>query len=199
MKKEVNALCIVAHPDDELIWMGGTILNHPNWNWTIISLCRKDDPDRMPKFVQACKRYKANCIISDLDDEKLNRLSPNLVSEKIKSLLPSRSYDYIFTHGKNGEYGHLRHKEVHKAVKKLISQRDLICNKIYFFSYIPGDQVAPHNPQLRIPIPNKSADLYVQLNSSKYSEKIKLITKLYGFKENIFETLSCNKGEAFVS
>ena len=76
----VNALVIVAHPDDETIWMGGTILQNPSWNWTIASLCRKNDLDRMPKFLKVCKHYNANSIISDLDDEKLN----NLPIKKIK-------------------------------------------------------------------------------------------------------------------
>ena len=24
---------IVAHPDDETLWAGGTILKHPEWHW----------------------------------------------------------------------------------------------------------------------------------------------------------------------
>ena len=66
-----TALCIVAHPDDETIWMGGTIMKN-NYNWTIICLCRKNDLDRSPKFKKVCDYYKAKSIISDLDDEKLN-------------------------------------------------------------------------------------------------------------------------------
>ena len=31
---------VVAHPDDETLWAGGTILSHPAWNWYILSLCR---------------------------------------------------------------------------------------------------------------------------------------------------------------
>ena len=40
---EKEALVIVAHPDDETIWMGGTILKNKNWKWTILSLCRASD------------------------------------------------------------------------------------------------------------------------------------------------------------
>ena len=58
MRKKV--LVAVAHPDDETIWMGNMLLkNMDNWDTTIISLCRKDDPDRAPKFGKVCEIYKA--------------------------------------------------------------------------------------------------------------------------------------------
>lgn len=64
-----NAACIVAHPDDETLWAGGTILMHPAIKWTIISLCRKSDPDRAPKFFRVVKEYNAVGIMGGLDDE----------------------------------------------------------------------------------------------------------------------------------
>ena len=83
-----NALVIVAHPDDETIWMGGTILKNKNWKWTILSLCRKNDADREPKFMEVCSFYGAEGIISDLDDEKLKPLQVNEVIKKIKQKRP---------------------------------------------------------------------------------------------------------------
>ncbi len=41
---------IVAHPDDETLWAGGTILSHPAWECFIICLCRGSDADRAPRF-----------------------------------------------------------------------------------------------------------------------------------------------------
>src|SRR3989344_13962 len=128
MKKE--ALVIIAHPDDETIWMGGTILKNKSWNWTIFSLCRKSDQDRAPKFKKVCDFYKANSIISDLDDELLMPLKTEEVIKKIQEILPKKKYNTIFTHGENGEYGHLRHKEVHKAVKEMIKNKALKAKEI---------------------------------------------------------------------
>jgi LmbE family N-acetylglucosaminyl deacetylase len=54
MDKKTVAI-IVAHPDDETLWADGTILEHPEWQCYIVSLCRKGDPDRAPKFVKTLK------------------------------------------------------------------------------------------------------------------------------------------------
>lgn len=198
MIAQKKALCIVAHPDDETIWMGGTILNNREWEWTILSLCRGNDSDRAPKFRKVCEEYGAIPIISDLDDEVLKPISSTQVTKKIMDNLPEKHYDYIFTHGENGEYGHIRHREIHRAVRRLITKKQLSCEKLYSFSYEPGEQVAPHDPGLKIPVPKSSADLVVSLNKNQFNRKVGMITKIYGFRHPIFETLSCSKKESFV-
>ena len=67
-KKAKTVAVIVAHPDDETLWAGGTILNQPAWNWFIVTLCRANDADRAPRFFQALHTLGANGKMSDLDD-----------------------------------------------------------------------------------------------------------------------------------
>ena len=59
---------IVAHPDDETLWAGGTILTQPSWNFFIACLCRKNDADRAPKFFKALQLFKADGQMGDMDD-----------------------------------------------------------------------------------------------------------------------------------
>ncbi len=193
-----RALCIVAHPDDETIWMGGTILQKKDWKWEIFSLCRKNDPDRMPKFMKVCKFYGVQGLIGDLDDEKLEPLPISKIINYIQNYLNNVHYDYVFTHGANGEYGHRRHKEIHKAVQKLFSHKVLNCTNICYFSYIPGTESAAHDSAIKIPIAKQDSDWFVSLTNEQHTTKLKIIRDLYGFSNNIFETLSCGKEEAFM-
>src|SRR3989344_1281487 len=77
-----KALIIVAHPDDETIWMGGFILKNKNWDWTVLSLCRKHDKDRSPKFKKVCDFYKAKSFMDNLNDT--NKKPVNIERIKIK-------------------------------------------------------------------------------------------------------------------
>ena len=63
-----NCAIIVAHPDDETLWAGGLMLLHPQTRWTVITLCRKGDPDRAVKFQRVMEHLGAKGIMGDLDD-----------------------------------------------------------------------------------------------------------------------------------
>ena len=55
-----QAAVVVAHPDDEILWCGGYILNHPEFHWRIVTLCRAEDSDRAPKFSQVLQELGAD-------------------------------------------------------------------------------------------------------------------------------------------
>ena len=67
----MNAAIVAAHPDDEVLWAGGTVLMHPSWNWYILTLCRGSDPDRAPRFHRVLEIFHAAGSMGDLDDGTL--------------------------------------------------------------------------------------------------------------------------------
>jgi LmbE family N-acetylglucosaminyl deacetylase len=140
--KPKNVVVIVAHPDDETLWAGGTILSHPSWNCFIVSVCRGDDTERASKFYNALKVLKSEGNMGNLDDgPEQNPLYEEEVEQTILNLLPEKHYDLIFTHNPNGEYTrHLRHEEVSKAVINLWNTSKIAADELRTFAYEDGQK-----------------------------------------------------------
>jgi LmbE family N-acetylglucosaminyl deacetylase len=167
---------IVAHPDDEMLWSGGTILMHPECEWTIVTLCRKRDQDRAPRFFRVIEKLNAIGTMGDLDDgPEQHPLKNRQVQHEILQILPSGRYDLIITHGLHGEYTHhLRHEETAQAVMALWKSDRLSAGQIWRFAYDD-----------------------IKLPETIWQEKYDIITNIYGFKPDSFEARATPREEAF--
>ena len=183
---------IVAHPDDETLWAGGTILEHPTWNCFIISVCRESDNDRAPKFYKALKEFNSGGVMSDLDDgPEQNPLEEEYLEKTILYLLPEKKYDLIITHNPNGEYTrHLRHEEVSQAVINLWNNNKISTSELWTFAYEDGNK--KHYPSAI-----KNATIYRQLRHKIWQRKYNIINETYGFALDSWELLTTPIEEAF--
>jgi LmbE family N-acetylglucosaminyl deacetylase len=190
--KEKTVAIIVAHPDDETLWAGGTILSQTSWECFIVSLCRKNDPDRAPKFEQALKTLKAKGKMGNLDDgAEQTPLSENEVQETILRLLPARDFDLIITHSIKGEYTrHRRHEETGKAVITLWDSGRLDTQELWAFAYEDGRKTYQ-------PIAIEEAPVFHPLPHDLWERKYNIITNIYGFSKNSWEAQTTPKEEAF--
>ena len=190
--KGSSCAVIVAHPDDETLWAGGTILMHPEAKWTIVTLCRKEDKDRAPRFYRAIRELDATGIMGDLDDSpEQEPLDSNRIQSKILTLLPSDSFDLIITHSCKGEYTkHLRHEETARAVLNLWKMGKIWTTQLWSFAY-------EDNEGKCLPQPIQDAHLHVELSQEIWQKKKNIITEIYGFGEDSFEAMTTPKQEAF--
>jgi LmbE family N-acetylglucosaminyl deacetylase len=183
---------IVAHPDDETLWAGGTILSHPHWSCFIACLCRSDDIDRSPKFYQALTILRSEGIMGNLDDGPEQKPLPKEEVERaILNLLPERHYDLVITHSPIGEYTkHMRHEEVSKAVLSLWQAGKISTSGLRTFAYEDG------NRQF-LPQPIANADICRTLTKHIWLRKYSIITDTYGFSPDSWEAKTTPKKEAF--
>ncbi len=183
---------IVAHPDDETLWAGGTILSQAAWRCMIVTLCRASDGDRAPRFYRAVKALGAEGRMGDLDDGPDQvPLAEHEIAQTILHLLPKKHFDLVLSHNPVGEYTrHRRHEEVGKAVITLWQQARISTDELWTFAYEDGGR------QYR-PRPIKTATVYRPLPELIWRKKYNIITEIYGFPENGFEAETTPRAEAF--
>jgi LmbE family N-acetylglucosaminyl deacetylase len=190
--KADSAAVIVAHPDDETLWAGGMLLLNREIKWTIITLCRKSDADRAPRFFKAVKEYGAEGVMGDLDDGPEQKpLDNELIRGTILGLLPEKKFDIIITHNISGEYTrHLRHEETGRAVLELWHRGKLSARQVLTFAYEDGFKQY-------LPRAIESADLFAGLPGKVWKKKYEIITRIYGFGPESFEARTTPRQEAF--
>jgi len=104
-----RTLVVVAHPDDESVWCGGYLLEHPNTDVCCCGVPDKD-PERLGHFFQACEILGANGFV----------IGQNCKSDNLEpAQMFACTYSNIITHNELGEYGHPLHIKVHYAMKEL--------------------------------------------------------------------------------
>ncbi|MEC5143849.1 PIG-L family deacetylase [Chitinophaga sp. 212800010-3] len=190
--KSRSAAVIVAHPDDETLWAGGTILSNPQWNWTIISLSRASDPDRAPRFFRALQRFRAQGVMGDIDDgPEQHPLPADTVKREVLALLPFYSYGLVITHHPRGEYTrHRRHEEVGRAVINLWHEGKIRAEELWVFAYEDGHRA--YHPEA---VPE--ATIYSVLEKDIWQRKYQMITDIYGFRKDSWEAITTPAAESF--
>lgn len=187
-----NVVIIVAHPDDETLWAGGTMLSYPSWNCYVVCLSRKNDPDRAAKFYKALQVFNCRGIMGDVDDgPDQSPLDERELQVAIMDLLPGRYFDLIISHNPEGEYTrHLRHEEVGKAVINLWYSGKLTTDELQAFAYEDGNKAY-------FPQPVANAPVYYTLSKQIFQKKYSIITETYGFEKNSWEAQTTPQAEAF--
>ena len=183
---------IVAHPDDETLWAGGTILSHPLWDCFIVCLSRKSDIERATNFDKALKILKSEGIIGEMDDGPDQRpLDENEVQHIILGMLPPRHFDLVISHNPSGEYTrHIRHEDTSKAVIKLWHAGKISANELRTFAY-------EDNKKAYYPRPERKAPIYHILTKRIWLRKYSIITETYGFENTSWEAETTPRAEAF--
>lgn len=174
---------IVAHPCDETLWAGGTILRHPSWDWFIVCLCGGGETDRVQKYNEALLQLRAKGVIGDLhggaDQKPLNDAD---VEKTIEDLLPGHYFDLIISHQPAGDYtSNIWQEETGKAVIRLWHSGKISAGEFWAFAYEDIE----------------TAKIHKVLTKRIWSKKKRIITETYGFDQSSFEAKTTPLAESF--
>lgn len=118
----MKALCLVAHPDDCVIFAYSYIHNHPELDWTIGYLTYTASNPRGAELAAFWQRRNIPCVflgfVDDYrDQEQQQLLQWHSIDAIAECASLARQYDLVLTHDEHGDYGHIHHQVVHDAVK----------------------------------------------------------------------------------
>lgn len=129
----LKALCVVAHPDDCVIFAKPFIDTHSQYDWRILYLTYTIYEPRGKEIAEYWATQGVTTIQlgfrDDYRDMENDQLSFNHEQAAREIVNISKSYDLILTHNPDGDYGHIHHT--------FVSQCATATGKpmVYFASY----------------------------------------------------------------
>jgi len=123
---------IVAHPDDETFWGGGTLAKESDWG--VICLTHSRNRARQRAFHRATRTLGVPSMMLDLPDRKEHAIPQadlSWMADKLSSFVNADHVDQVMTHGPDGEYGHPLHRALSSAVEEVCIKRE----RLWFFNF----------------------------------------------------------------
>ena len=155
--KKADLLLLVAHPDDELIWGGGHLLDD---KYLVVCMTRGNDPVRSAEFKSVMEATGDKYLILSYPDKiGKDRSSWNYwkkdMEADIATVLNYKNWKQVATHNADGEYGHHHHQMTHQLVEE--AYRETNCDAAFysFGKYYVNDKV-PYD------LEEMPKDLYIQ-------------------------------------
>ena len=116
----LKALCVVAHPDDCVIFAKPFIDTHDQFDWQILYLTYAQFE---PRGKEIAEYWAKQGILTthlgftdDYRDMEKDAISFNHEQAAREIVNTCKQYDLVLTHNPDGDYGHIHHKFVSQCV-----------------------------------------------------------------------------------
>jgi len=134
---------VVAHPDDETFWGGGTLASESGWG--VICLTHRSTRNRRRAYRRATSVFAVPALMLDIPDRREHEVHPQdliRISEQLGELLNANHVEQVMTHGPDGEYGHPLHRATSSVVTNICEDQE----KLWFFNFSEKSDIRTQNP-----------------------------------------------------
>ena len=129
----LKAICVVAHPDDCVIFARPFIERYSEFEWTILYLTYSSYDPRAMEMTAYWQRRNVSTVnlgfADDYRDMENNLISFDAAQAQKEIFNISSKYDLVLTHNWDGDYGHIHHTFVSNSVHPVLKP------KVYFAKY----------------------------------------------------------------
>ncbi len=145
-----DKLMIVAHPDDELLWGGGHLMDG---NYLVVCVTRGYDKVRSAEFEKVVTESGNEPLILFYPDKVAGKRDDwgrvsRKITDDLTTVMEYKDWELIVTHNKDGEYGHQHHKMVHQYVTDIYENKKLSSDLYFFGKYYKKSKLADVENQL---------------------------------------------------
>ncbi len=147
---KANKLMIVAHPDDEVIFGGGHLMDG---DYLIVCITNGKNTERSSEFKKVVEKSGNQGIILSYPD-KVNgkRDDWKRVHDKISAdldlVIGYKDWETIVTHNERGEYGHQHHIMTHELVTKSYLSVKSGAELMFFGKYYKAADIGVHEKDM---------------------------------------------------
>lgn len=133
----ITKLMIVAHPDDETLWGGGTLIAN---DYLVVCLTNGNNKERSEEFMNVMKATNDIGLILSYPDKIHGKRSDwdfckSGIIDDIETIINYKKWTTIVTHNEAGEYGHFHHIMTNSFVTEVCNTLDYKGFLMYFGRY----------------------------------------------------------------
>lgn len=173
-------LMIVAHPDDDTLWGGASLIEE---NYLVVCITNGYNTTRRDEFLNVMNQTNDIGLILDYPDKIFGKRSDwgfckDAIYDDISAIISYKDWNQIVTHNEKGEYGHIHHIMTHEIVANTCDKVDYTGKQYYFGTYYSIDKLSKLSDTEK---PQKLSDEIIKLkteNAYLYKSQTRTLEKL---------------------